>query len=136
MKSLLTILFTFFISSSAFGQQTSTLNLRKFDKSIQQKEVIIIDVRTPEEFSKSHISNALNMDWNNGEEFEKAAFLLPRNAKIYLYCRSGSRSKKAMAWFNKNGFHKIRELKGGFEAWKISGKEILIGNGKPEKMDY
>lgn len=135
MKKLIFILFTFFISSSAFGQRTKTLSVKKFDRSIQQKEVIIMDVRTPEEFSKGRISNALNMDWNNGEEFKKAALLLPRNATIYLYCRSGSRSKKAMTWLNENGFDKIRELKGGFEAWKVSGKELSADNSKTEKMN-
>ncbi|MCX2473515.1 rhodanese-like domain-containing protein [Pedobacter sp. MC2016-05] len=128
MKNIVIILFAFLISGSVFGQQTKTLSVRKFSKSLERKEVITLDVRTTEEFSTGHISKAINIDWKNAEEFKKKALLLPKNVPIYLYCRSGTRSEKAMKWLQINGFDKIRDLSGGFEAWKESGKEVSIDN--------
>ena len=40
------------------------------DKIKELPTAVVVDVRTPEEFSKGHLMNAKNYDWN-GDEFEK-----------------------------------------------------------------
>ncbi|MBT8307159.1 MAG: rhodanese-like domain-containing protein [Maribacter sp.] len=78
--------------------------------------VVLVDVRTPEEFNAGHLENALNIDWYNDsftEEFEK----IDKNKTIYLYCRSGKRSADATKFLDSLGYKKVVNLEGGYIAW-------------------
>ena len=78
---------------------------------------IILDVRTPEEYSEAHIDNAENIDFNSStfnEEIEK----LDKNNKYLVYCRSGHRSSNAVKLMIKLGFTDLHNLSGGIRKWK------------------
>ena len=53
---------------------------------------IVIDVRTPVEWSEGHLQSADNIEWQNILSIKES---ISKNEKIYLYCRSGNRSGKA-----------------------------------------
>lgn len=78
--------------------------------------VILVDVRTAEEYGSGHIENALNIDVKQ-DDFEKNAInMLPKDKTIAVYCRSGRRSKKAAEILSKNGYNVI-ELDSGYTGW-------------------
>lgn len=78
--------------------------------------VILVDVRTAEEYGSGHIENALNIDVKQ-DNFEKNAInMLPKDKTIAVYCRSGRRSKKAAEILSKNGYNVI-ELDSGYTGW-------------------
>ena len=80
-------------------------------------EFIILDVRTPEEYSESHINNAENIDYKSStfiEELEK----MDKNIKYLVYCRSGRRSSNAVRVMIKLGFTDLHNLSGGIGKWK------------------
>ena len=78
--------------------------------------VILVDVRTAEEYGSGHIENALNIDVKQ-EDFEKNAInALPKDKTIAVYCRSGRRSKKAAEILSQNGYNVI-ELDSGYTGW-------------------
>lgn len=78
--------------------------------------VILVDVRTAEEYGSGHIENALNIDVKQ-DNFEEAAIkALPKNKTVAVYCRSGRRSKKAAEILSKNGY-KVIELDSGYTGW-------------------
>ncbi len=86
---------------------------RKLD---EQQNVVLVDVREPEERAVSHIggfhiplSNLPSKIWDL-EEY--------KNTEIVVYCRSGARSANAVAYFMQMGFTKVANLKGGMKAWK------------------
>ena len=61
---------------------------------IDSEDVIILDVRTPEEYNSGHIENAVLLPVT--EITDKAEEVLPnKDAKILVYCRSGNRSATA-----------------------------------------
>ena len=109
--------------SSLFGG--SALNSDKFEildknafkAAIRQKKVQLVDVRTPREYKGGHIGKAINIDLFQGGSFRQAIEKLDKNKAVYLYCRSGSRSKKAAQKILDMGFEKVYDLKGGYMHW-------------------
>lgn len=78
--------------------------------------VMLVDVRTAEEYGSGHIENALNIDVKQ-DDFEKNAInMLPKDKTIAVYCRSGRRSKKAAEILYQNGYNVI-ELDSGYTGW-------------------
>ena len=78
--------------------------------------VILVDVRTAEEYGSGHIENALNIDVKQDDFEEIAIKTLPKNKTVAVYCRSGRRSKKAAEILSKNGYNVI-ELDSGYTGW-------------------
>ncbi len=80
-----------------------------------EKDYIILDVRTQEEFDEKHIPGAVLIP--DYEIADKAEDLLPdKNQLILVYCRSGRRSKLAAEELVKLGYTNIREF-GGIIDW-------------------
>lgn len=70
----------------------------------------LIDVRTPEEFAAGHFAGATNFD---SVDIDAGKYPdLPKNSKIYLYCRSGSRATAAKTQLEKAGFTNVTNLGG------------------------
>ena len=89
----------------------------EFKAQINNKKVQLIDVRTAREFGASHIQGAKNIDFYSGQfknEFNK----LNKNKPVYIYCRTGSRSRHASNKLADMGFTEIYDLKGGIVRWK------------------
>ena len=81
-----------------------------------EKDYIILDVRTPEEFATGHIAGAILIpDYEIGE---KAESVLPdKDQLILVYCRSGRRSKNAASELATLGYTNIKEF-GGIIDWE------------------
>lgn len=72
---------------------------------------IILDVRTPAEYHEGHIEGAINVP--NEEINDKEIKRLPdKNQMIFVYCRSGNRSKDASEKLVKLGYTNIIEFGG------------------------
>ena len=80
----------------------------------------ILDVRTPEEFTQGHIDNAANVNWL-GDRFVADAEKFDKTKPVFVYCKSGRRSKKATEKLQELGFKNIYELEGGFMKWSAAG---------------
>ena len=80
-----------------------------------EKDYIILDVRTIEEFNESHIEGAILIpDYEINEKAEET--LKDKNQLILVYCRSGRRSKLASAQLAKMGYTNVKEF-GGIIDW-------------------
>ncbi|WNW01465.1 rhodanese-like domain-containing protein [Tenacibaculum sp. HL-MS23] len=85
------------------------------------ENVQLVDVRTPEEWVEGTIKNAIEINVT-GSDFEKKALAkLDKTKPVYIYCRSGGRSKIASELLLKKGFQPYNVL-GGYKAWE---KEIV-----------
>lgn len=76
---------------------------------------ILVDVRTPEEFSEGHLEGAVNVDVLRGD-FVRAFDTVPKNKPLYLYCKMGGRSARAARMLDSLGFS-VTDLSGGYDAW-------------------
>lgn len=81
----------------------------------QAKEIIIVDVRTKEEFQSGHIQGAIHC---NLETLSKEApkVLKDKNAHYFVYCQSGYRSSQAEMQLNMMGYNNVDNL-GGIMSW-------------------
>jgi phage shock protein E len=97
--------------SDSSTQDTTVTNpkLATFESDIVSG-VPLIDTRTPEEFSESHIQNALNLPLDTIKA--GATPDAEKEAKIYLYCRSGNRSAEAKKILEQKGYTNIVDLGG------------------------
>ncbi|RNL85657.1 rhodanese-like domain-containing protein [Sinomicrobium pectinilyticum] len=82
------------------------------------KNAIVLDVRTEEEFEEGYIPNAINIDIRQGQDFIDELEKLDKSKTYYVYCRSGARSAKACAIMDQLGFEEAHNLLGGIMEWE------------------
>ncbi len=81
----------------------------------QNKEAIIIDVRTPGEYRDGHIPGVVNIPV---DELEKRIGEIPKDKKVVLICRTGSRSAQGTRLLRSKGFNNVYNSTGGMSTWK------------------
>ena len=82
--------------------------------------LIILDVRTPQEFREGHLAGARNMDFFGGS-FERQVEALPKDTPVLLYCRTGKRSAAAAELLGEAGVKRIYHMHHGLESWQQAG---------------
>jgi phage shock protein E len=75
---------------------------------------VLLDVRSPEEFSGGHIDGAISIPVQ--QLSGRLAELGDKSDTIVVYCQSGSRSAMAKRLLESNGFSNVRDL-GGIGQW-------------------
>ena len=115
-------LFFFIVIFSCQTENKSFELLSYFDfkNKIELSDVRLIDVRTPMEFSQGNINGSVNVDFKNEEEFLNYFNKLDKTEPVFLYCRSGNRSRKSADKLINLGFSKIYDLEGGFIEWNFN----------------
>jgi len=93
---------------------------------IDNEDVIILDVRTEEEFRQGHIEGAIlipdyDLDKLAGEK------LPDKDATILIYCRSGNRSKLASHFLIGMGYQNVYDF-GGILDWRYGEVQGEQGN--------
>jgi adenylyltransferase/sulfurtransferase len=85
-------------------------------------KIHLIDVREPHELAISHIDGAQNMPLGM-----LAAHLgeLDSAQEIVLFCKSGTRSARALELLLSTGFRKVKNLQGGINSWALEVDQSL-----------
>ena len=108
----------------ASDSEVVDLSPRDFKSTLASKpDAVIVDVRTPDEFSEGIIEGAINIDFKD-PSFVEEINALDKSKPYFLYCLSGKRSGDAAKQMDSLGFKSIYVLKGGYKNWKNEGLEI------------
>lgn len=96
-------------------QSLETISLEVLQQRIENKEVLLLDVRPEEEFEEGHITSAVSIPAKKLEERIKS---LPTNKEIIAYCRGPlcAMADEAVEILRNNGFRSKR-LEGGYPEW-------------------
>ena len=98
-------------------------DVKGFAELMNDPNVVVLDVRTADEFKEGHLVGALNIDQAQSDFIEKAKVALPTDKTIAVYCRSGRRSASAAGRLAAEGYKAVN-LKGGIIAWKEAKKPV------------
>jgi rhodanese-related sulfurtransferase len=98
-------------------KSVENLDSKTFEKKFtEDKDAILLDVRTPMENQMVRIPNSVLIDINSPifmQEIEK----LDKSKTYYVYCRSGNRSFHAGNFMLQAGFEKVYNLEPGIIGW-------------------
>ncbi|MDP3290595.1 MAG: rhodanese-like domain-containing protein [Sulfuricurvum sp.] len=86
------------------------------------EKVTLLDVRTPDEFTKEHIDGSILIPLQTLSN-NLALIANVKNQKILVYCHSGNRSIAASRLLVENGFTPLN-IKGGLTEWKAQGLPV------------
>ena len=114
------------------GNISSETNIAVTDVSVAQavdlinnKNALIIDVRTPEEFAESHLPEANNFPVDTLSQNIETIKKLQRDKPLLVYCRSGKRSARAAEKLKNLGVNSLYNLKGGIKAWSDANNPLV-----------
>lgn len=86
-------------------------------------DLVVLDVRTPEEFAEGHIEGAILVDFYD-DDFRDQLAALDTEVPYLVYCRSGNRSGQAVSMMAELGFGEVTDVNGGIVAWTAAGYEV------------
>lgn len=134
MKKLILLLFILGTAVGAtMAQPVQNVDAVKFQELVKAGNALILDVRTPGEYSRGHIAGSTNIDISS-PDFVSRTNLLQKDKTLLIYCLSGSRSDAAAAYLSRQGFKKIVTLDHGIMPWVQRGF-ALEKSAQSEKTD-
>lgn len=101
MKKFIILLVATVVSFSTFGTD---------NQKVESSDLVVIDVRSSDEYKENHVDGARNIDVNS-EMFKVEIKKLDKTKKYKLYCRSGKRAEKALEIMKSEGFMQVENLK-------------------------
>ena len=96
-------------------------NVEQFGELIKDTTVVLLDVRTPQEFAQGCIEGAMNIDVKDSLFIRNVQAAIPAGTKVAVYCRSGRRSMMAAEQMLEKGYVPVN-LDGGILAWQEAAK--------------
>jgi len=113
------------VAACSSSSDTATIDLVSPAEAAQVIEddptgLIVLDIRTPEEFDEVRLADAVNVDYYDAD-FADQLDALDKNDPFVMYCRSGNRSSDAVKTMKELGFVEVYEIDGGIVNWYDSG---------------
>ncbi|MDR2007753.1 MAG: rhodanese-like domain-containing protein [Alphaproteobacteria bacterium] len=99
---------------------------------LKNEEILIVDVRTAEEYAQAHLKNAFLMELHNfnQEKLEQKCEGILGLKKVIFQCRSGVRSVSAIELLSSRFPYESYNLQGGIIAWVGRGYEVILNDGE------
>ena len=88
-----------------------------WDAAQADPSVVILDVRTPEEYAAGHVVGAITFDYYL-DDFDENLETLDKDATYYVYCRCGKRGAASVDMMMKMGFTSVYNIDEGWLEWR------------------
>ncbi|MDT7880874.1 MAG: rhodanese-like domain-containing protein [Candidatus Hydrothermia bacterium] len=115
----------FFILLTACSESKDIVDANYILKNVENPKIILIDVRSNDEFNKGHIPNTkYNIPLDRlRDEFKSGRIRILKDDTIVVYCQKGILSEKAYQILKVLGYN-VKHYKGSFEDWKSKNLPI------------
>jgi phage shock protein E len=124
MKTKLFIQFIVLLLSSftiIHAQKKIEVNSKDVKTMLQKdNKLIVLDVRTADEFKEGHIKGAINIDIRQPDALSRID-KLDRNGKYIVHCRTNHRSQTAVDHMVQKNFKTIYQMMDGITGWNENG---------------
>jgi rhodanese-related sulfurtransferase len=130
-KNLITLVFSLF-SAVVFAGETPQITQQDLITALKapKHNIVVLDVRSAQEYENGHIRDAINVSHNTISE--NLNFLSQyQNKTVVVYCRSGRRAGVAEHILSENGFKDLRHLTGDMNGWLEAKLPIVTGKSAP-----
>ena len=111
-------------AESAAGIRTISAEEGAAIQAAPPESLVILDVRTAEEFAEGHLEGAVVVDFY-ADDFAAQLEELDPTVPYLLYCRSGNRSGQAAEIMNDLGYRDVANIDGGILAWSAAGLDVV-----------
>ncbi len=105
-------------------QAFASINSNELTQLVNQKNAIVIDTRSADNYKQGHIVNAINIplaDITSGQ----VSLDRYKNKPVIAYCVSGITSRSACKYLLKSGVENVFNLSGGINAWKSANLPLV-----------
>lgn len=112
----------------------SNLSIKQDTKSLSPGDVyaliqnspglMILDVRTPQEYQSGHLEGAINLDYYS-YGFPDSLRSLDKNSTYIIYCKGGVRSTEVLEMMKALGFKEVYNILGGLAQWSNEGLPMI-----------
>lgn len=143
MKNSILVIIIFLLAFSARGQNSLDQLLSRYNnhsipyisveelKMLQEdKDLLILDAREPEEFRVSHIKGAVFSGYSSFSSEAITGSIQDKSVPIVVYCSLGIRSENISEKLKAEGYWNVRNLFGGIFEWKNKGFAVVDPQGK------
>jgi phage shock protein E len=99
------------------------ISVDEFDKMRQEKQAVVLDVRTTREFEAGHVPGAVNIPIAS-PDFKQQISKLDKSKTYLVHCYRGSRSATATQEMSKMDFMNLYDFSGGMDAYQKAKKPV------------
>ncbi len=127
IKSVLTLVLSLF-TLAAFASETPQISQQDLLAALDRgaNNVVLLDVRSEDEYNDGHIAGAINVSHNKVAE-NLSQLTQYKKSTVVVYCRSGRRAGIAENILSENGFKDLRHLTGDMNGW-LAAKLPVVNN--------
>ncbi|WP_116807612.1 rhodanese-like domain-containing protein [Steroidobacter cummioxidans] len=115
----------FSFAAVSHAADTPRIDQASLLKRIEKKDasLLILDVRTPEEFAAGHVPGAINIPYTHlPSRISEVADAADKD--IVVYCAIGVRAEQGAERLRENGFTKLLHLDGDMKAWEAQKRPL------------
>jgi rhodanese-related sulfurtransferase len=123
MKKLTLLILSTLLSITASADEVKHVQSKEAAEILKKGDVIVLDVRTADEFSEGHIEGAKNIDFLD-DSFKKEAAKLDPSKTYLVHCQAGGRSSNSLKPLQELGIKNLIHLDDGFGGWKEAGLPV------------
>jgi len=123
MKNLILLAAIMMLTITAVAQtpQATPVNSTEVAALLKkQPKMVILDVRTPDEFKAGHVKDAININIHDADALDRIG-KLDKKATYLVYCRTKNRSGVAVNHMMQNGFTNVYQMMDGMSGWMQNG---------------
>ena len=96
----------------------------QFAKIIEDKNVVLLDVRSQVEVAEAKIEGCLHIDILKDDFMENVLAQIPKEKTVAVYCKTGRRSKTAARMLSQKGYQ-VTDLNPGIVGWIKAGRPTV-----------
>ena len=124
MSKLIILLVTIFLGSNLYANELWSVTELKTKIDQSSEPLVLLDVRTVEEFESGHIRNSINIPH---EILLSNIDLVSEynDEPLVVYCRSGKRASRVIEVLKKHGFTNVVDIEGDILAWSQSNYPLV-----------